>query len=627
MRSHQNESLAIARRNLFDDEASSSNKTRAKMPAPPKTLHEHSRPNSSGFQNPIIFPTEQTGRIVESRDIWLIQSTYTFQGLSNEDPLYQVNHYLSIVDNIQADRATRNTSRLRFFHFSLKGKGTEWLDRIPPTQITTWDQLVSRFLDHFFLVGRTSALRDLILRFKQGDDEPIKSAWIRFQELIKQEAHLPSSTSALLLKKKDGIEKKNTSSTKMICKGENGLRYGILEVSLKFELANFMLEKKSHTKGIGDMLVQHRAEGTEPSITQEPTLQPSILYQPSKTSNPPFPSRLKKQKKDDEDEWLLSIFKQIHINLLVLEAMIHMLKRAKYGKWTEEDEEEDSNKALVVSFYPKAAPVEPLNESPGKEDNQLPVVISSALSIDEKTRLLEFFRPLPQQPGEEDAKKGAEEYQPLVLKLEKGHIIVKEGITSVLKPQAVRSFLGHADFYKRFIKDFSQTARPMTQLIVKDVPFNFSEECIEAFDTLKRELTQAPVMIKPDWSLPFEIMCDASDYAIRAVLGQRIDKHFKPIHYASKTMNEAQQKLHNLPTKELTWTVCSLWHSTNSAYLDAYRQYIIFMIHSAHSDILFTQTRCKTYAYFDRSLLLHIIPDIEIHDRKVIFDEKKLGSS
>ncbi|GJV15000.1 reverse transcriptase domain-containing protein [Tanacetum coccineum] len=107
--------------------------------------------------------------------------------------------------------------------------------------------------------------------------------------------------------------------------------------------------------------------------------------------------------------------------------------------------------------------------------------------------------------------------------------------------KGIRRFLGHAGFYKRFINDFSQVARPMTQLLVIDAPFNFSEECIQAFDTLKRELTQAPIMIQPDWSLPFEIMCDASDYAVGAVLGQRIKKHFKRIHYAIKTMNEAQE--------------------------------------------------------------------------------------
>ncbi|GJU86400.1 DNA-directed DNA polymerase [Tanacetum coccineum] len=73
-------------------------------------------------------------------------------------------------------------------------------------------------------------------------------------------------------------------------------------------------------------------EGAKPSITQEPAPWPSILYQPSKTSNPPFPSRLKKQKKDDKDERLILIFKQIHINLLFLEAMIHMPKGAKVLK-------------------------------------------------------------------------------------------------------------------------------------------------------------------------------------------------------------------------------------------------------------------------------------------------------
>ncbi|GKD13270.1 hypothetical protein Tco_1197677 [Tanacetum coccineum] len=115
------------------------------------------------------------------------------------------------------------------------------------------------------------------------------------------------------------------------------------------ELPKFMLEKKSHTKGIGEMLDQHRVrstssnhskgatekeglEDTEPSIIQEPAPRPSIFYQPSKSSNLPFLSRLKKQKKNDEDERLLSIFKQIHINLPFLESMIHMPKGANVLK-------------------------------------------------------------------------------------------------------------------------------------------------------------------------------------------------------------------------------------------------------------------------------------------------------
>ncbi|GJW27837.1 reverse transcriptase domain-containing protein [Tanacetum coccineum] len=152
----------------------------------------------------------------------------------------------------------------------------------------------------------------------------------------------------------------------------------------------------------------------------------------------------------------------------------------------------------------------------------------------------------------------------LVLNWEKSHFMVKEGIVLGHKiskngievdkakvdviaklphpttVKGIRSFLGHAGFYRRFIKDFSKIARPMTRLLEKDTPFFFSKECIEAFQTLKKKLTEASILIAPDWDLPFELMCDASDYAIGAVLGQRKEKHFQPIHYASKTMTEAQ---------------------------------------------------------------------------------------
>ncbi|GJX99363.1 reverse transcriptase domain-containing protein [Tanacetum coccineum] len=152
----------------------------------------------------------------------------------------------------------------------------------------------------------------------------------------------------------------------------------------------------------------------------------------------------------------------------------------------------------------------------------------------------------------------------LVLNWEKCHFMVKEGIVLGHKisksgievdkakvdviaklphpttVKGIRSFLGHAGFYRRFIQDFSKIARPMTHLLEKETPFIFSKECIEAFETLKMKLTHAPILVAPDWDLPFEIMCDASDFAVGAVLGQHKTKHFQPIHYASKTMTEAQ---------------------------------------------------------------------------------------
>ena len=104
----------------------------------------------------------------------------------------------------------------------------------------------------------------------------------------------------------------------------------------------------------------------------------------------------------------------------------------------------------------------------------------------------------------------------------------------------VRSFLGHAGFYRRFIKDFSVISKPLCNLLTKDTVFEWTEHCEEAFVKLKNLLTSAPVIQPLDWSLPFEIICNASDYVVGAVLRQRKDKKPYVIYYASKTLNNAQ---------------------------------------------------------------------------------------
>nr|GEU88624.1 reverse transcriptase domain-containing protein [Tanacetum cinerariifolium] len=126
----------------------------------------------------------------------------------------------------------------------------------------------------------------------------------------------------------------------------------------------------------------------------------------------------------------------------------------------------------------------------------------------------------------------------LCLNWEKSHIMVKEGIVLDHKiskneikvdkakvdviaklphpttVKGIRSFLGHAGFYRRFIQDFLKIAQPMTLLLEKDTSFLFFKDCVKAFQTPKRRWTEAPILIAPDWDLPFELMCDASDFAI-----------------------------------------------------------------------------------------------------------------
>jgi hypothetical protein len=135
----------------------------------------------------------------------------------------------------------------------------------------------------------------------------------------------------------------------------------------------------------------------------------------------------------------------------------------------------------------------------------------------------------------------------LILSWEKSHFMVQEGIVldhivskrgievdrakvelieNLPPPTSVKQicFLGHVGFYRGFIKDFSKISRPLCSLLAKDIPFHFDEACHEAFQKLWALLSSAPIMKPPDWSLPFEIKCDTSDFAVGAVLGQRVGK-------------------------------------------------------------------------------------------------------
>ena len=125
------------------------------------------------------------------------------------------------------------------------------------------------------------------------------------------------------------------------------------------------------------------------------------------------------------------------------------------------------------------------------------------------------------------------------LEVDKAKVGVIENLPPPVSVKGIRSFLGHAGFYRRFIKDFSKISKPLCNLLEKDVVFKFDDECLAAFETLKKSLITAPVITAPDWTKPFEMMCDASDYAVGAVLGQRKSNIFHVVYYASKTLNGA----------------------------------------------------------------------------------------
>nr|KAJ0203370.1 hypothetical protein LSAT_V11C500264160 [Lactuca sativa] len=221
----------------------------------------------------------------------------------------------------------------------------------------------------------------------------------------------------------------------------------------------------------------------------------------------------------------------------------------------------------------------------------------------------------------------------LVLSWEKSHFMVKEGIVlghvvsdhgfevdrakvqiiSTLPPptsvKGICSFLGNADFYRRFIKDFSAISKPLCNLLLKDAPFSFDKACLESFTTLKNKLVEAPILQSPDWTLPFEIMCDVSDYAVGAVLGQRVNKKPVAICYVSKKNLDAQLN-YTTTKKEFLAVVFGL---------DKFRPYIwgskvvIFTDHSAIRHLL---GKKDAKPRLIRWILLLQEFDLEIRDKK-----------
>ena len=107
------------------------------------------------------------------------------------------------------------------------------------------------------------------------------------------------------------------------------------------------------------------------------------------------------------------------------------------------------------------------------------------------------------------------------IEVDRAKIKVIEQLPPPVNIRGIYNFLGHASFYRRFIKDFSHIARPLINLLAKDIPFEFDDACLKSFNILKKALISALIIQPPDLSLPFEIMCDASDYAVGAILDKQ----------------------------------------------------------------------------------------------------------
>lgn len=172
-----------------------------------------------------------------------------------------------------------------------------------------------------------------------------------------------------------------------------------------------------------------------------------------------------------------------------------------------------------------------------------------------------------------------------------------------------KKFLRACWILKTFHSSFSKVAKQLNKLLDKDVPYNFTPECLSAFNTLKNQLIWAPLLFAPEWDLPFELMCDCSDYAIRVVLGKRRNNHFHPIYYASKTLTGAQEN-YSTTGKELLAVVFAF---------DKFRPYLALskvIVYIDHSTLRYLLSKANTKLWLVRWVLLLQEFNLEIKDKR-----------
>ena len=195
------------------------------------------------------------------------------------------------------------------------------------------------------------------------------------------------------------------------------------------------------------------------------------------------------------------------------------------------------------------------------------------------------------------------------LEVDQAKVSIIRNLTPPTTVKGIRSFLGHAGFYKRFIRDFSKIARPLCRLLEKDTKFYFDESCQNSFEEIKSRIVEAPIMAKPDWNMELEIMCDASDFAMGAVLGQKAEKVLKAINYASKTFNEAQENYSTTEKEMLAIVFAS----------EKFRPYILgsqVIIHTNYAVIKYLMAKKEAKPRLIRWVLLLQEFDLEIKDKK-----------
>ncbi|CAN6679380.1 unnamed protein product [Malus baccata var. baccata] len=630
------------------------------MAADNRTIKELS---ASGLANAaplcIQYPAAAQGKTNEFElKSSLLHHIPKYHGLSMEDHNKHLKEFEVVCSSMTPINVDGNILMMKAFPFSLLEKAKDWLYELAPGTVTSWDSMKRAFLEKFFPTSRVILLRKRISGIQQNQGESFSSYYERFKSLVAScpqhqmkeelliqyfyEGLLPMERQMLDASAGGALVDKTPGAAKVLIanRAHNAQQYEgvgqrdpprpqvneevqtqnkerqiqdkrvdnlekqmgqiaefmgqireqgrlpsstVMNPKGGFETAKAIMLKSGKQVGTDsnkskssqdeeDKLLQEEAQGAKPKAKDDQTLpnsssppkpsqttkvSPNSTFSSSIPLNVPFPGRFRQSKKEEAEKDILETFRKVQVNISLLDAIKQV-------------------PSSLLSYF---------HVFSGLKDILHEMMQFGAFGA--KSHII--------------SEKGIE--------VDKSKIDLVRHLPSPTSVREVRSFLGHAGFYRRFIKDFSKITQPLCRLLQKEVAFEFTKECTASFNQLKELLTTAPIIVPPDWSLPFELMCDASDYALGAVLGQRKDKRPHVIYYASRTLNDAQLN-YSTTEKELLAVVFAL---------DKFRSYLIgtkVIVFTDHAALKYLLTKKEAKPRLIRWILLLQEFDIEIRDKK-----------
>ena len=166
------------------------NNARDRQNRPPRTNFDFARPNLLNMTSSIVRPPVQANNFeLKPSVIQMVQQNTQFNGLQDEDLNTHIQLFLELCDTFKFNGVSEDAVRLKLFPFSLKGKARQWLTSLPRGSITTWEELLKKFMDKFFPPSKTAKLWADIQSYRQTDSETLYETWDRFKESLHKCPH------------------------------------------------------------------------------------------------------------------------------------------------------------------------------------------------------------------------------------------------------------------------------------------------------------------------------------------------------------------------------------------------------------------------------------------------------